>query len=119
METTPATGGYTGTGDLVQEGLWRADVLVRTHAGEGVFRAVPIVFLVGLEPAVLSAPAIDTQYGPAVLRLDSTPGPPSGASGKSGPHADVASALEGWQPGCRASGGGSCPNLPDAPLRSR
>ena len=32
VETTPAAGAYTGTGDLVQEGLWRADVLVRTRS---------------------------------------------------------------------------------------
>jgi copper transport protein len=74
VETTPAAGSYSGTGDLVQEGLWRADVLVRTHSDPSEFRDVPFVFLASTEPALLSAPATDTHYGPATLRLSSAPG---------------------------------------------
>jgi copper transport protein len=74
VETAPAAGGYSGTGDLVQEGLWRADVLVRTHSDPGEFRDLPFVFLAGPEPTVLSAPTTDVRFGPATLRLSSTPG---------------------------------------------
>ena len=74
VETTSGAGGYNGTGDLVQEGLWRADVLVRTHSDPGEFRDVPFVFLAGPEPALLSAPTTDTRYGPATVRLSSAPG---------------------------------------------
>jgi hypothetical protein len=35
---------------------------------------VPLVFLAGVEPAVLSPPAIERRYGPASLRLSSAPG---------------------------------------------
>jgi hypothetical protein len=74
VETTPTAGGYSGTGDLVQEGLWRADVLVRTHSDPREFRDVPFVFIAGPEPALLSPPATDARYGPATLRLSSLPG---------------------------------------------
>jgi copper transport protein len=74
VETTPEAGGYAGTGDLVQEGLWRADVLVRTHSDPQEFRDVPFVFLAGPEPALLSAPATDRRDGPATLSLSSAPG---------------------------------------------
>jgi hypothetical protein len=74
VETTPASGAYMGTSDLVQEGLWRADVLVRTHGDPREFRDVPLVFLAGVEPAVLSPPSLQSRYGPASLRLSSAPG---------------------------------------------
>jgi copper transport protein len=74
VETTPAAGSYTGTGDLVQEGLWRAEVLVRTHSDPSEFRDVPFVFLASPEPALLSPPTTDTHYGRAIVRLSSTPG---------------------------------------------
>jgi hypothetical protein len=74
VETTPAAGSYTGTGDLLQEGLWRADVLVRTRRDPEEFRDVPFVFLASPEPALLSPPATDRHYGPATLRMSSTPG---------------------------------------------
>jgi hypothetical protein len=74
VETTPAAGGYAGTGDLVQEGLWRADVLVRTRDDPGEFRDVPFVFLASPEPALLSPPTSDTRYGPTMVRLSGAPG---------------------------------------------
>jgi putative copper export protein len=74
VETTPAAGAYAGTGDLVQEGLWRADVLVRTRDDPGEFRDVQFVFIASPEPALLSPPATDTRYGPATVRLSGAPG---------------------------------------------
>jgi copper transport protein len=74
VETTPGDGAYGGTADLVQEGLWRADVLVRTHSDPGEFRDVPFVFLASTDPVLLSAPSLDARYGPATLRLSSPPG---------------------------------------------
>ena len=47
VETTPQQGGYAGAGDLVQEGLWQAEVFVRTRDDPEEFRAVPFKFLVG------------------------------------------------------------------------
>jgi copper transport protein len=47
VETAPQAGGYGGAGDLVQEGLWRADVLVRTRDDPLEFRDVPFAFLAG------------------------------------------------------------------------
>jgi hypothetical protein len=74
VETSPSDGGYSGAGDIVQEGLWRADVLVRTRDDPSEFRDLPTLFVAGPEPAVLEAPTADTRYGPAILRLRSSPG---------------------------------------------
>ncbi len=74
VETTPGAGAYRGTGDLVQEGLWRADVLVRTHDDPQEFRDVPLLFLAGPEPTVLSAPAVERRYGPTALQVSGRPG---------------------------------------------
>jgi uncharacterized membrane protein len=74
VETTRAAGTYTGTGDLVQEGLWQAEVLVRTHDDPTEFRVVPFVFIASAEPSLLSAPATDARYGAVRLQLSSTPG---------------------------------------------
>jgi hypothetical protein len=74
VETSPSDGGYSGAGDIVQEGLWRADVLVRTHSDPGEFRDLPSIFVAGPEPSVLEAPTASTRYGPAILRLRSLPG---------------------------------------------
>ena len=74
VETTPDADGYTGSGDLVQEGLWRADVLVRTPSDPLEYRDVPFVFLASLDPALLSAPSLDPRDGSATLRLSSPPG---------------------------------------------
>jgi hypothetical protein len=74
VETTPTAGSYAGTGDLVQEGLWRADVLVRTRDDPDEFRDVPFVFIASPEPALLSPPITDTRDGPATVRLSGAPG---------------------------------------------
>jgi copper transport protein len=74
VETAPEAGSYDGEGDLVQEGLWQADVLVRTRDDPGEYRAIPFVFLASAEPALLSASATDTRNGPATVRLISRPG---------------------------------------------
>ncbi len=47
VETTPTAGGYDGTGDLAQNGQWRADVLVRTRDDPSEFRDLSLAFLVG------------------------------------------------------------------------
>ena len=41
-------GGYVGAGDLVQDGGWLADVLVRTLDDPLDFRDVPFGFTVGV-----------------------------------------------------------------------
>jgi copper transport protein len=74
VETSPLDGGYSGAGDIVQEGLWRADVLVRTRSDPDEFRDLPTIFVAGPEPSVLEGPVTNTQYGPAILRLRSRPG---------------------------------------------
>lgn len=55
VETTPISGGYQGAGDIVQDGQWQADVLVRTHDDPTEFRDVPFDFLVGPGAAFLAA----------------------------------------------------------------
>jgi copper transport protein len=74
VETAPSGGAYTGTADLVQEGLWRADVLVRTRDDPLEFRDVPFVFVASGDPILLSPPRLDPRDGPATLRLNSPPG---------------------------------------------
>ena len=74
VETSPSNGGYSGSGDIVQEGLWQADVLVRTRDDPDEFRDLPVIFIAGPEPLVLDGPLTDPRYGPAILRLHSLPG---------------------------------------------
>jgi hypothetical protein len=73
VETSPSGGGYSGSGDVTQEGLWRADVFVRTRDDPDEFRDLPVIFIAGPEPFVLDGPMTDTRYGPAILRLHSLP----------------------------------------------
>lgn len=74
VEMTPGGGDYSGAGDLVQEGLWTADVLVRTRSDPQQFRDVPFAFVASPEAAFLSGPSADTRYGPATVRLQSPAG---------------------------------------------
>ena len=54
VETTPAAGGYTGKGDLVQIGQWHAAVLIRTRDDPSEFRDVPFDFIVGPDATFLA-----------------------------------------------------------------
>ncbi len=76
VETTPSGGGYGGTGDLVQNGQWRADVLVRTHSDPNEFRDVPLRFVVGpgagFLPNGLDPSAIGIAINPGQLNAANT-----------------------------------------------
>jgi putative copper export protein len=51
VETTNAAGTYRGAGDLVQDGAWQADVLVRTPDDPLDYRDIPFRFTVGANAA--------------------------------------------------------------------
>ncbi len=68
VETTPAAGGYNGTGDLVQAGQWRADVMVRTRDDPGEYRDLPFTFIAGPGASFLD------QSGSAAVSIVATPG---------------------------------------------
>ncbi len=68
-ETTPSDGGYAGTGDLVQQGRWQADVLVRTHSDPGEYRDVPFELLVGP-----GAGFLPMGFDPSAIRVTINPG---------------------------------------------
>jgi copper transport protein len=68
-ETSAVRGGYSGAGDLVQEGPWAADVMVRTRSDPSEYRDVPFLFLVGSGARFISVPPIDHRYGPASVTL--------------------------------------------------
>jgi len=68
VETTPASGGYNGAGDLAQNGQWRADVLVRTRDDPTEYRDVPFTFLVGPGASFLD------QSGQSAVSISAMPG---------------------------------------------
>ena len=68
-ETTPSGGGYVGTGDLVQNGRWQADVLVRTHSDPLEYRDVPLQFIAGPGAGFLPA-----GFDPAAIQIGLSPG---------------------------------------------
>jgi len=74
VETTPSGAGYAGSGDLVLNGRWQADVLVRTRSDPLEYRDVPFQFIVGpgagFLPSGLNPEAIQIAISPG--RLDST-----------------------------------------------
>jgi copper transport protein len=76
VETTPSGGGYTGAGDLVQNGQWRADVLVRTHSDPNEFRDLTLQFVVGpgagFLPNGLDPAAIAITINPGRLNASNT-----------------------------------------------
>ncbi|MDB5074464.1 MAG: copper resistance protein CopC [Chloroflexi bacterium] len=69
VETTASGGSYNGAGDLVQNGRWRADVLVRTHSDPSEFRDVPLEFIVGP-----GAGFLPTGLDPSAITVSITPG---------------------------------------------
>jgi hypothetical protein len=68
-ETTQSSGGYSGSGDLVQAGRWQADVLVRTHSDPLEFRDVPLQFIAGTGAGFLPA-----GFDPAAIQAVMSPG---------------------------------------------
>ena len=77
VETTGQSGGYRGSGDLVQTGHWQAGVEVRTHSDPLEFREVPFDFVAGPQPLFLTGLPHDTAYGSAQVRLFQPQGAPS------------------------------------------
>ena len=76
VETTPSKGGYQGTGDLVQNGTWQADVLVRTRSDPLEYRDVPFQLVVGpgagFLPSGIDPAAIGIVMSPARLNGPNT-----------------------------------------------
>ena len=68
-ETTPSGGGYVGTGDLVQNGRWQADVMVRTHSDPLEYRDVPLQFIAGQ-----GAGFLPPHFDPASIQIAIDPG---------------------------------------------
>lgn len=69
VETAAVRGGYSGSGDLVQEGPWEAGVLVRTRSDPQEYREVRLTFLVGAGARFITVAPIDHRYGPATVTL--------------------------------------------------
>jgi len=74
VNTTVGAGGFSGSADLVREGLWKADVLVRTPGDPLEYRDVPFVFIAGPGATFLGQPSFDRRLGPATVHLDSPAG---------------------------------------------
>ena len=69
VETVPHAGGYAGSGDLVQQGRWQAQVLVRTRSDPQEFRPIGFEFTVGQLPGFLRVVAPVPGYGAATVSL--------------------------------------------------